>query len=83
MLRHSAKSIGRPSADDDSGQSGLFWALCAIVVGLALWVAMTSADLTVSRDCASIADQSARLACYDALARTSAEPAKGGRAPSL
>ncbi len=58
----------------DDGNIGWFWALSAAGIATLLLVAITLSD----RDCKSLRDGQARLACYDAAADT--QPAKGASA---
>ncbi|MBS0535079.1 MAG: hypothetical protein JSR72_13560 [Proteobacteria bacterium] len=64
---------------DETENPGFFWVLVA--VGFAAFLGVLLAiNASGPSDCRSIADQTARLHCFDAATQT--QPAKGAQIPS-
>ncbi len=66
--------------DNTAGRPGLPWALAAAAVALLMCAAMASSSPDAAGRCDGLANETARLACYDAAAKT--QPAKGAFTPN-
>lgn len=65
--------------EDRAEKSGMSWGIAAVAAAVLIGI-LIAATPNGARDCGSIANKDARLACFDAAAH--AQPAKGAAIPT-